>query len=127
MTDFEKQREWQRIEVESFRISLCLSGNDAVNAVIDDLSAGGIRISCDRITAHKIQHEYDSTREKKSTRFPVNFILPMDNGQDNIEAVCRMIYIIKQAHDNYAVGLEFADIDDKTRKTLMAYVEDQDE
>ena len=122
MENFEEKREQQRFKIENCPISLCLSDDDVVDAMINDLSGGGIQIYCDRISAHKVQHEYESTREKASTRFPVSFILPIGDGQDRVEADCQLAYIVKQENDTYAIGLEFVDMEVGCQSTLTAYV-----
>jgi c-di-GMP-binding flagellar brake protein YcgR len=122
MEEYEEQRKHPRFIVD-YPISFLLSNDEIVAATVHDISSGGIQIRCDRITAHKVQHEYESKKEKTSTKFGVNIILPLEYRQEKVEAVCNLVYILRREEDVYAIGMEFIEMAENNRTTLEKFIE----
>ncbi len=120
-TNYEEKRKHPRIVVNK-PVSMVLSTGEVLNASLYDISLGGIQVHCDKTAAHKFQYEYETTKEKGTTRFPVTFKLPLRAGLETLEALCRMVYILKHSHDDYAIGLEFAQLRNDSENILRNFI-----
>ena len=121
--NYEEKRKHPRIVVER-PISMVLSAGDILNASLYDISPGGVQVHCDKITAHKFQYEYEISKEKGTTRFRVTFKLAFKDHEEILEALCRMVYILKRdQQDIYAIGVEFTELKGENRNILKKYLE----
>ena len=121
--NYEEKRKHPRIVVER-PISMVLSTGDILNTSLYDISLGGVQMHCDKITAHKFQYEYETTKEKGTTRFRVIFKLSFKDHAETLEALCRMVYILKRdQQETYAVGVEFAELKGENKNILKKYIE----
>ena len=122
MENYAEKRKYPRVNVNC-PIALLLSNDEIVKATIHDISTGGIQIRCDKNTAHKVQHEYECIKETTSTRFNVTFISPRKNRQEKVKTACRLVYILRQDEDVYAIGMEFVDLEENNRVRLEKLTE----
>lgn len=119
---FEERRKYPRIIVNC-PIYLLLSNDEKVKAIVYDVSPGGIQVRCDRITAHKVQYEYESFKEKASTKFKLIFMLPLEGKEEKVGSTCRLAFIMRLENDRYAIGMEFIEMENVSRKTLKRFIE----
>ena len=115
---YEEKRMYPRINVDC-PVTLGLSGDRVAEALIHDISTGGVQIHCDKATAEMLKSEKNTT----ATDFEMNFLLPLDGEQAEVSVRCRLVWMVKMEDGSYAIGMQFTKVEGNNRQKLKEFIE----
>jgi c-di-GMP-binding flagellar brake protein YcgR len=99
-------------------------------AQILNLSSGGLKFSCtEEIVARLLPENQRTPGLVSDVIIQLRFQLPLPGRKRPvlINSSASVIHTERLAQDNYHIGVRFQDLRDTDRKSLMAYIEDQQE
>ncbi len=119
-----EKRQYLRLDTE-IPCSVRLPGGEILPAVIVNLSAGGLKFSCGRDTAHHILPRNQQTPGQiTGVVIEIQFALQLPpQPQLPLNAIARVIHSERIAQDVFHIGVQFIRIEEATVATLKDYIE----
>ena len=115
---FEERRRYPRIIVDA-QVTLGISGNRSVEALIHDISPGGVQLHCERTVAAVLKAEMSVKEADINMDFMLNI-----NGKDvDVYVRCRLAWIVKMDDGSYALGVQFTQVENQYRQLLKKFIE----
>lgn len=120
-----KARRYPRVHIE-FPVTLVRADDGAIlRAVATDISPGGFRMRCDRVTAHTLNPSGRRIVPEDSSRLYATFTLPMSVGGLHVTVACQTIYF-RILPDSFEIifGMRFVEPEAESFTRLHRFLEE---
>ncbi len=102
--------------------------NKTLKATVIEISQAGMQIQCDTGTAHSIVPGDVAVTPSQNVMVTSMLGLPGPKQKkqttNEITIQCKIIYSLRYSQDDYIIGLQFLNIDQKTEEKLLAYLDE---
>jgi hypothetical protein len=119
-----EKRQYPRLDTE-IPCTLRLPEGDILPAVIVNLSAGGLKFSCGRDTAHHIlPRDQRTPGQVTGVEIEIQFNLQSaTQAPSSLNALARVIHMERLAQEVFHVGVQYIRIDEAAVATLKGYID----
>ena len=124
-TEFERieqRRKYPRIVMDN-TANLLFPGNQSLNVMLYDLSVCAIQMRFDTQTEQTIRSALQYLYDKDLSSLQVRFRVKIYDREEDISIPCKPMYIYQLGQDIFAMGMQFADMDNKYRDLIKEFVE----
>jgi len=119
---FEQRRRYPRI-IMANTASLLFPGNQSVNVMLYDLSVCAIQMRFDSQTEQTIRSALQYLYDEELSTLQVRFRVKLHDKEEDVYVPCKPMYIYQLGQDIFAMGMQFADIENKYLDLIRAFVE----
>lgn len=103
--------------------SLLFPGNQSVNVMLYDLSVCAIQMRFDSQTEQTIRSALQYLYDEELSTLQVRFRVKLHDKEEDVYVPCKPMYIYQLGQDIFAMGMQFADIENKYLDLIRAFVE----
>ena len=119
----QSRRQHPRVQVAQ-PVALVHENATVVTSTVSNISAGGIQTVCDRYTCDSLHPSSRQILRPHAPHLDAHFRLPVGSGLGKLDCECRMAYITELEDQQYAIGLEFRFLTERSRKSLRAFLDE---